>query len=107
MTGLSTGAREVAVKSATIAPRVAEHVVRTPLTEFAGVSDLCGATVLVKCEHLQRTGSFKLRGALSKVLSLSAEDRDRGVVTSSTGNHALGVAQALELADVRGIVCVP
>jgi threonine dehydratase len=107
MTGLSELAREIATMSRRVAPAVAEHVIRTPLSPFAGMSEVCGASVLVKCEHQQRTGSFKLRGALSKVLSLSSEDRARGVVTSSTGNHGLGVAQALALVDARGIVCVP
>src|SRR5436309_2259598 len=95
MTGLSAQARKVAAMSEAIAPRVAEHVVRTPLVHFAAASEAGKSTLLVKCEHQQRTGSFKLRGALSKILSLSAEDRSRGIVTASTGNHGLGVAQAL------------
>jgi threonine dehydratase len=107
MTGLSALARQVATMSAEIAPKIAEHAVRTPLTHFAGASETCGATLLVKCEHQQRTGSFKLRGALSKVLNLSADERARGVVTASSGNHGLGVAQALSFVGGRGIVCVP
>ena len=59
-----------------------------------------------KCENLQRTGSFKIRGALNKVLLLSAQERDRGVVTSSTGNHGLAVAEALRLTGGRGTVVV-
>src|SRR5215207_6005868 len=55
-----------------------------------------------KCENLQRTGSFKIRGALNKVLLLTSEQRDRGVVTSSTGNHGLAVAEALRLTGGRG-----
>jgi len=60
------------------------------------------AQVYLKMEHLQKTGSFKLRGATSKVLSLSADDATRGVLASSTGNHGLGVAAA---AQDRGIEC--
>jgi threonine dehydratase len=59
-----------------------------------------------KCENLQRTGSFKIRGALNKVLLLSTKERDRGVVTSSTGNHGLAVAEALRLTGGRGTVVV-
>jgi threonine dehydratase len=107
MTGLSALARRVATMSENVAANVAEHAVRTPLAHFAGASEESKATLLVKCEHQQRTGSFKLRGALSKVLSLSEEERTRGIVTASSGNHGLGVAQALESLGGRGIVCVP
>ena len=107
MAAVSSLAREVATLSSEIAPKIAEHVIQTPLAHFAGASDASGANLLVKCEHLQRTGSFKIRGALSKILSLSADDRARGLVTASSGNHGLGVAQALALLGGRGIVCVP
>jgi threonine dehydratase len=107
MTGLSALARKVATMSQSVAPKVAEHAVRTPLAHFAGASEESESTLLVKCEHQQRTGSFKLRGALSKVLSLSDEERLRGIVTASTGNHGLGVAQALKSLGGHGIVCVP
>jgi len=59
-----------------------------------------------KCENLQRTGSFKIRGALNKLLLLTNEQRERGVVTSSTGNHGLAVAEALKLTSGRGRVVV-
>lgn len=59
-----------------------------------------------KCENLQRTGSFKIRGALNKLLLLTAEERQRGVVTSSTGNHGLAVAEALRLTSGQGTVVV-
>ena len=63
--------------------------------------------MLVKCEHRQRTGSFKARGALAKVLSLTDEQRKAGVVTASTGNHGLGVSNALATLGGHGIVYVP
>ncbi len=67
-----------------------------------------GARVYFKCENLQETGSFKARGALNKVLSLSDEVRERGVVTASTGNHGTGVAWALAQVGARGTVyCSP
>src|SRR5262249_7460661 len=81
--------------------------VRTPLEDFETASERCGARLLLKCEHLQRTGSFKLRGALAKVSRLDDEQRARGVVTASTGNHGLGVASALALLGGTGFVCVP
>jgi threonine dehydratase len=106
-TEISDLARQVATMTRAVAPRIAEHAVRTPLVEFAAASEACRATVLVKCEHQQRTGSFKLRGALSKVFTVTPEDKARGIVTASSGNHGLGVAQALELLGGKGVICVP
>ncbi len=107
MTIFSSTAAAIARMSEQVAPEIAEYVVRTPLVHFSVASAKAEATLLVKCEHLQRTGSFKLRGALAKILSLSADDRARGVVTASTGNHGLGVAQALQSLGGRGVICVP
>ena len=66
----------------------------TPLDEASVFSERTGATFLLKCEHLQRTGCFKLRGALNRVLSLDDEERKRGVVAASSGNHGIAAAQA-------------
>jgi threonine dehydratase len=77
------------------------------LSTFGALSDELGAEVLVKCEHRQRTGSFKARGAMAKVLSLTEEQRNAGVVTASTGNHGLGVSNALATLGGHGIVYVP
>lgn len=98
---------EIARRSEAIAPRLAEHVVRTPLRPYAAVGEAAGAEVLVKCEHLQRTGSFKARGSLAKLLGLTAAERDKGVVTASSGNHGLGVANALAVLGGTGLVLVP
>jgi threonine dehydratase len=106
-TTLSELARMVAAMSEDVAPSLSEHAVRTPLVPYTAASEAAASTLLVKSEHQQRTGSFKLRGALSKVLSLSSDERRRGIVTASTGNHGLGVAQALEFLGGRGIICVP
>src|SRR5271157_1405242 len=73
---------------------------QTPVALIEDDQRLGSARAFLKLEHLQRTGSFKLRGATNKVLSLSPEEAANGVVTSSTGNHALGVATA---AQYRGI----
>ena len=82
--------------------RLAPFAIETPLLPARSLA----RHVYFKCEHLQRTGSFKLRGALNKVLTLGAAARERGVVTSSTGNHGLAVAEALRLTNGRGTVVV-
>lgn len=87
--------------------RIRPFVRTTPLDPSPVLSDATGASVWLKCEHLQHTGSFKPRGALSKVLSLSAEQRRRGVVGASTGNHGLALAYALEAVGGKAVVFVP
>jgi len=76
------------------AARIAGKVHRTPILSSKTLGDLVGVDLLLKCEHLQKTGSFKPRGALNKVLSLSAEERNCGLITVSAGNHAQAVAWA-------------
>jgi threonine dehydratase len=76
------------------AKAIAPHVLRTPLVHSKALSEAAGCEVLLKLECRQATGSFKPRGALNKMLSLSAAERARGVVAASAGNHALGVAHA-------------
>ncbi|WP_062207110.1 threonine ammonia-lyase [Streptomyces sp. NBRC 109706] len=71
------------------------------------LSRLTGHPVLLKCENLQRTGSFKLRGAYNRIAGLSAADRERGVVAASAGNHAQGVALAASLLGVTSTVFMP
>ncbi len=107
MNELSRLARDTADATSRIAEAIGVHAVRTPLAEWAAIGDSVSSTLLVKSEHRQRTGSFKLRGALAKVLSLSDAERERGIVTASTGNHGLGVAQALRSLGGSGIICVP
>ena len=84
-----------AARSEQVAPQLREHLVLTPLVKYEVFSEELGAEVLVKSEHLQRTGSFKARGSMAKILTLTDEERERGVVTASTGNHGLGVGNAL------------
>jgi threonine dehydratase len=76
------------------AVRIAPHVTRTPLLRLAALSERVGATVVMKAEHLQHTGSFKIRGATNKLLSLSEHQVRAGVVAASTGNHGIAVAEA-------------
>ncbi|REJ79346.1 MAG: threonine/serine dehydratase [Acidobacteria bacterium] len=87
--------------------RIERHLRRTYLQHSLHYSSKTGADVYFKCEHLQHTGSFKLRGALNKILSLSEEELARGVVTASTGNHGAAVAYALAIAGASGSVYVP
>ncbi|MBV8931106.1 MAG: threonine/serine dehydratase [Kutzneria sp.] len=97
----------IAERSEYLAPTLREHLVLTPLTRFDAFSDELGAEVLVKCEHQQRTGSFKPRGALAKILSLDPAQRQRGIVTASSGNHGLSVAYALDELGGHATVFVP
>jgi len=72
--------------------RIAGHITRTPLLESITLGELCGRRVFCKFENLQMTGSFKERGALNKLLLLSPEEKERGVIAASAGNHAQGLA---------------
>src|SRR5258708_2028430 len=89
------------------AERVRPFVVRTPLERSLGLSALRGADVWLKFECFQTTGSFKLRGALNALLTMSASERQQGVVTASAGNHGLGVARAAAVLGVPATVVVP
>jgi threonine dehydratase len=80
---------------------------RTP-TELSGpLSQICGGEVWLKLENYQVTGSFKIRGATNKLLSLSDDERERGVVTASSGNHAQGVGYAARELGIKATVVVP
>ncbi|OLL99403.1 Threonine dehydratase [Pseudonocardia sp. Ae406_Ps2] len=83
-------------------------VVRTtPVAGARALSDLTGSRVGLKCENLQRTGSFKIRGAYTRIARLSDDERAGGVVAASAGNHAQGVALAARLLGVRATVYMP
>lgn len=83
------------------ASKIGHHVRVTPLEYSAALSRLSGAEVWLKQEHLQHTGSFKWRGALNRMLSLSAQELARGVVTASNGNHGIAVCRAGSLVGIR------
>ncbi|MGE3803967.1 MAG: threonine/serine dehydratase [Gemmataceae bacterium] len=87
--------------------RIRGMVHRTPLVSSQALSDYLGVSVFLKVECLQKTGSFKPRGAFNKLLSLSAEERQRGVVAVSGGNHAQGVAYAAQRLGCPAIICMP
>ena len=79
------------------ARRIAPHVVRTPMLRHPLLDEAAGGPVLVKPEPLQRTGSFKLRGATNAALLLTPDQRRAGIVTNSSGNHGQAVACAAAL----------
>ena len=87
--------------------RIQPYIRQTILEPSIFYNGLSGADVYFKCENLQHTGSFKARGALNKILSLSDEERVRGIVTASTGNHGAACAFALQQVGAEGIVFVP
>ena len=89
------------------AARILGHVHRTPIFSSAQLGERAGVRLFLKCESFQKTGSFKPRGALNKVLSLSPEERARGLVTVSAGNHAAAVAWAARIAGVTAAVVMP
>jgi threonine dehydratase len=80
---------------------------RTPLLESPALNKKFGARLLFKPEVLQRTGSFKFRGAYNRIASLTEEERARGVVAFSSGNHAQGVAAAAQLFGARAVIVMP
>jgi threo-3-hydroxy-L-aspartate ammonia-lyase len=89
------------------AGRLAAVVHRTPLVTSSGLDARCGGRVLLKAEMFQRSGSFKFRGAYSRLSLLSAAQRDAGVVAYSSGNHGAAVALAASMLDIPALVVVP
>ena len=89
------------------AARISGKVHRTPLVHSERIGERVGARLFLKCESFQKTGSFKPRGALNKVLSLSGGERAKGLVTVSAGNHAQAVAWAARIAGASCVVVMP
>jgi threonine dehydratase len=87
--------------------RIAPHIVRTPLVRHPLLDELTGGTILLKPEPLQRTGSFKLRGATNALMRLDAAQRQAGVVTHSSGNHGQAVACAAAQTGMKATVFMP
>src|SRR3954447_5102271 len=87
--------------------RIRGRVHRTPLVRSTALTDRLGVPVWLKLELLQKTGSFKPRGAFNKMLVLTPAERDRGVVTVSGGNHAQAVAYVARELGVRATIAMP
>jgi len=89
------------------AQRLSGRAIRTPLLENVQLNELCGGRVLIKAETLQRTGSFKFRGAFNLLSQIPESKKAAGVVTCSSGNHAQGVASAAAILGLKAIVVMP
>ena len=89
------------------AARLRGEAVVTPLITNTELDLRTGARVFLKCENLQRTGSFKFRGAYNTIASLSDQERSAGIVAVSSGNHAQGVAEAARLFGIPATICMP
>jgi threonine dehydratase len=89
------------------ARRIAPYAVRTPLVEAPILGARIGGRVFLKLENLQRTGSFKFRGACNRILMIPESQRARGVVAFSSGNHAQGVAAAAEIFGIPALIVMP
>jgi threonine dehydratase len=86
--------------------RMGRHVAHTPLLTSRQLCELTGFDVRLKAELFQQTGSYKIRGPLNKFAFLSDEEKARGVICSSAGNHAQGVARAAAIHGIRAVVCM-
>jgi threonine dehydratase len=86
--------------------RIMDIAVRTPLTDSPELTRQVGASVYLKLENVQRTGAFKIRGAANKLRALNEGERERGVITVSSGNHGRAVAYVARELSVRAVVCM-
>lgn len=87
--------------------RISPHLRPTPLYGYASLNELVGAEVYVKHENHQPVGAFKVRGGVNLISQLSSDERERGVIAASTGNHGQSIAYAARLFGVRATICVP
>ncbi|OQB25594.1 MAG: L-threonine dehydratase catabolic TdcB [Firmicutes bacterium ADurb.Bin182] len=87
--------------------RIAPYIFETPLIRLKCLDEILGCKVYIKAENLQKTYSFKLRGAMNKLLSLSPQELSRGVVTASSGNHGKGIAYGAKLLGAKAVIVVP
>src|SRR3954454_19992828 len=108
MTDIDVGATVVTRADIEAAREVLGDVARlTPVETSRPLSERVGGPVALKCENLQRTGSFKIRGAYVRIARLTPDERGHGVVAASAGNHAQGVALAAELLGAQATVFMP
>lgn len=89
------------------AARIDGRIHRTPVVTSRSFNEATDKEVFFKCENLQRAGAFKIRGATNKILSLTAEEKKRGVAAFSSGNHAQAVALASREAGIRAVIAMP
>ena len=86
---------------------IKDIVKKTDILESAKLSAMTGANVFYKCENLQKTGSFKVRGACNKIANLTDEEKANGVIASSAGNHAQGVALGAKMTGIKATIVMP
>jgi len=87
--------------------KLADVVIKSPLEKNLNLSEKFNTNIYLKREDLQKVRSFKIRGALNKILSLSKSDRNKGIVCASAGNHAQGFALSCKLLEIEGNVFMP
>ncbi len=87
--------------------RIRPYLVRTPLHSYPAIDELVGTTLFIKHENYQPVGAFKVRGGINLISQLGQEERERGVIAASTGNHGQSVAYAARLFGVQAIIVVP
>ncbi len=87
--------------------RIRPYLARTPLHSYPAINELVGTTLFIKHENYQPVGAFKVRGGINLISQLSAEERERGVIAASTGNHGQSVAYAALLFGVKAVIVVP
>jgi len=100
-------AAEVRNETLAAEKRIREHIRETPAEQSVFLSQLGSCNVYLKCENLQLTGSFKLRGAVNKILSLSEEEKKRGLMTASSGNHGAAFSWVLKRFGLKGSIVLP
>src|SRR5690606_17515063 len=101
----TTRATAAGVRAA--AESIRNAAILTPLLENEWLNELAGGRVLMKAETLQHGGSFKFRGAMTRLSRLTPAERERGVLAWSSGNHAQGVARAAKLFGMRAVIVMP
>ncbi|MCH7820570.1 MAG: threonine/serine dehydratase [Proteobacteria bacterium] len=99
--------KQVAAAASRAAKRIDGVICKTPLVQSPVFSSETGTDIYLKLENLQHTGSFKLRGATNRLMTLSGEQRSNGCVTASSGNHGAAVACAMQKLEVSGVIFVP
>jgi len=104
---MSEPAMDMRLEIASAETRIRPYARETPVEESAALGGPGRGRVFLKMEHLQITGSFKLRGAMNKLLALPREQREKGVVTASSGNHGAAVAYGLKALGLQGVIFVP
>jgi threonine dehydratase len=87
--------------------RIAPHIHRTPVVTSSSLDEIAGVRLFFKCENLQKTGSFKIRGATNAVFSLTEQEARNGVVAPSSGNHAAALAQAARWRGIPAYIVMP